>query len=288
MKISDLVIFKAVVDAGGVTRAAERLRRVQSNVTTRLRQLEEKLDTQLFIRQGKKLHLSQAGQTLLPYADQLLALAEEARSAVQADRPRGQLLLGAMESTAAVRLPEPLVAYGKLHPQVSLGLRTGNPQQLAAWVLSGEIHAALVTEPVVDGPFDMVSVYAEELVIVARSDHPKVGKGAALPAAIVAFEKGCPHRKRLEDWYAQRSGMPSRIVEITSYHAMLGCVAAGMGISLLPRSVLSTFPNAHVLSVHPLPRGLDRAKTMLIWRKGAMSPKIRALIDVLKQKPVQP
>ena len=59
---------------------------------------------------------------------------------------------------------------------------------------------------------------------------------------VLAFETGCPYRLRLEDWFAHSGEMPERIIEITSYHAMLGCVVAGMGISLLPRMVLSTFP----------------------------------------------
>jgi DNA-binding transcriptional LysR family regulator len=75
--------------------------------------------------------------------------------------------------------------------------------------------------------------------------------------------------------------MPDRIIEITSYHAMLGCVVAGMGISLVARMVLSTFPDARLLSLHRLPPGLDRALTVLMWRKGALSPKVRALRDVL-------
>src|SRR5215813_2258641 len=107
MDLADLQIFRSVVHEGGVTRAAERLHRVQSNVTTRIRQLEADLGVALFIREGKRLHLAPAGQVLLGYADRLLALAEETRSAVQDARPRGPFRLGAMESTAAVRLPGP-------------------------------------------------------------------------------------------------------------------------------------------------------------------------------------
>lgn len=100
-------IFSAVVRHGGVTRAAEQLHRVQSNVTTRVRQLEDELNVRLFIREGKRLHLAPAGRVLLDFADRLLALADEARVAVQDSRPRGVFRLGAMESTAAVRLPGP-------------------------------------------------------------------------------------------------------------------------------------------------------------------------------------
>src|SRR6195256_5673672 len=105
MDLSDLLIFSTVVHEGSVTRAAERLRRVQSNVTTRIRQLEEDLRVTLFIREGKRLHLAPAGQVLLGYAERLLALAEEARGAVQDAKPRGTFRLGAMEGTAAGRLP---------------------------------------------------------------------------------------------------------------------------------------------------------------------------------------
>jgi DNA-binding transcriptional LysR family regulator len=283
MELSDLVIFRAVVEAGGVTRAAERLHRVQSNVTTRIRQLEEKLGTPLFIREGKRLHLSPAGQVLLDYAQRLLALADEARDAVRDGSPRGALVLGAMESTSAVRLPGPLSDFVRLYPEVKLALKTGNPQQLAAAVLAGAIDAALVTGPIVDGPFEREPVYSEELVIVAAAGHAAItSRGAEPPRSIVAFEQGCPHRARLEQWYAGKNSMPVQTIEITSYHAMLGCVVVGMGISLVPLSVLATFPERARLSVHALPPGSDCAQTDLIWRKGAMSPKIRALIGVLK------
>ena len=154
MDLSDLRIFRAVVEAGGITAAARQLHRVQSNVTTRVRQLEENLGVELFIREGKKLHLSPAGQVLLDYADRLLTLADEARSAVQDPSPRGLFRLGAMESTAAVRLPGPLAEYHRRYPQVTLELHTGNPQQLATAILAGELDAALVAEPVADAPFE--------------------------------------------------------------------------------------------------------------------------------------
>jgi DNA-binding transcriptional LysR family regulator len=98
---------------------------------------------------------------------------------------------------------------------------------------------------------------------------------------VLAFEAGCSYRQRLEDWFAHHGEMPDRIVEISSYHAMLGCVVAGMGISLLPRNVLATFPDAKLLSVHALPPELSRVETLLIWRKGTASPKLRALTEVL-------
>ncbi len=281
MDLSDLRIFTAVVREGGVTRAAERLHRVQSNVTTRIRQLEDKLGVQLFIREGKRLHLAPAGRILLDYADRLLALAEEAEAAIQESRPRGVFRLGSMESTAGVRLPDLLTAYSRRYPEVTLELRTGNPTQLATGILAGELDAAFVAEPIADAPFEKVVAFDEEPVVVAGADHPPIDDNSSLPKTIIVFEKGCPNRQQLEDWYAARGEMPQRTVELGSYHAMLGCVVAGMGAGLLPRSVLSTFPQSMKLSVHPLPPGRDSTETVLIWRKGADSPSVKALAEMV-------
>jgi DNA-binding transcriptional LysR family regulator len=281
MDLAELRIFRAVVREGGVTRAAERLHRVQSNVTTRVRQLEDELGTPLFVRAGKRLHLTPAGQTLLGYAERLLALADEARDAVQDARPRGVLRLGAMESTAAVRLPGLLTEFHRLYPDVQLELRIGNPQTLAKGILAGELDAAFVAEPIAAAPFDRVHAFDEVPVIVSSAGHPPLGRKGYTPRAVLVFENGCPHRKRLEDWYAKRRDMPERTIELGSYHAMLGCVVAGMGIALLPESVLSTFPEGRHLTVHRLPAGENRAETVLIWRKGAASPNVQALQKLL-------
>jgi DNA-binding transcriptional LysR family regulator len=69
---------------------------------------------------------------------------------------------------------------------------------------------------------------------------------------------------------------------MTSWHAILGCAAARMGIAVMPRMLLSTFPDARYLSTHPLPAEVNHAPTVLIWRKGAHSPKIDALVEVLR------
>jgi len=285
MDLGDLRIFRSVVEEGGITRAAEALHRVQSSVTTRVRQLEDDLGTALFIREGKRMHLSPQGRVLLGYSERLLALAEEARAAVTDPRPRGLFRLGAMESTAAVRLPAPLTEYHQKFPEVDLRLRTGNPSQLMAAILADEIDAAFVAEPVAAKMFDQARAFEEELVIVAHKDHPPIHTDGPTPETVIAFEHGCPHRRRLEHWYELRGEIPRHTIQLGSYHAMLGCVVVGMGIALLPRSVLGTFPERHRVSEHELPAGLDRAWTLLIWRRGAGSPNIEALRELTAASP---
>lgn len=284
MELSDLNVFRTVVAAGGITRAAEQLHRVQSNVTTRVRQLEEDLGVELFIRQGKKLSLSPAGRILLDYADRLLALAAEARDALQDSSPRGSFRLGSMESTASVRLPGVLSKYHCKYSSVSLELRTGSTRDLATGVLLGELDAALVAEPVPDGPFDKQPIYKEELVIIAAANHPPIrSAGDIRTKAILAFEPGCAYRRRMEDWFEDHEALPERLIELGSYHAMMGCAAAGMGVAMVPASVVETYPHPDALSVHPMPSGKNAVWTVLISRKGAMGPNLNAFIEILKE-----
>lgn len=284
MDLTDLHVFRTVVESGGITAAAGRLHRVQSNVTARIQKLEEDLGTKLFTRAGKRLQITPAGRTLLDYAQRLLALADEARAAVQTDAPpRGLLTLGTMESTAGVRLPGPLAEYHRRYPEVQVELHTGAPRELMAKVLVGESDAALVAEPVSDARLATLAVFDEELVLVTAAGHPPVKTPADLrgEASVLAFHPGCPHRDRLERWFGQGGREISRLVELASYHVMLGCVAAGMGAALMPRSVLDGYAARDRLREHRLPAPFQRAKTLLVWRKDQPQAKVRALAEIL-------
>jgi DNA-binding transcriptional LysR family regulator len=282
MDLSDLQIFRSVVHEGGITRAAEKLNRVQSNITTRVRQLEQELGVDLFIREGKRMHPSPAGKRLLDYADRLLDLAQEARDAVYDAEPRGLLRLGAMESTAAIRLPPTLNELHRRYPDVRFELRTGNPKDLAAAVAAGTLDAALASEPIPEGPFEKLQIFDEELVIVGPPGHPPIRSPKDVaPQTMLAFECGCSYRARMEQWFALDGVIPDRIIEMSSWHAILACTIAGMGVAMLPRMVVDGFPGETFLSIHPLPPSLARAPTMLLWRKGAHSPNIRALRELL-------
>ena len=285
MELSDLRIFRTVAEAGGITRAAELLHRVPSNITTRIQNLEEALGTPLFLREHKRMQLSPAGKTLLDYAGRLLALAEEAREAVSTSEPRGVLHLGAMESTAATRLPALLGAIQKRYPDLAVELRTGNPQVLTSLVLTGELDAALVAEPVSDERLASLPAYVEELVLVGPPGHPPIRSPADLPrGTLLAFEPGCPHRARLEDWCARGKVAPARLIEVGSYHAILGCCVAGMGVALMPKGVLDTYTGRARLSVHPLKGDFRSVRTLLIWRRDAPQAKVGALAGMLRER----
>ena len=129
-------------------------------------------------------------------------------------------------------------------------------------------------------------IYNEELVIVAPPGHPPIrAPRDAKPCTMLAFEYGCSYRARMEQWFAMSGQTPEKIIEMMSWHAIIGCTAAGMGVSVLPRMVIESFPETNC-TIHPLPSGLNHTPTMLFWRKGAMSPNVRALRDVLLERAV--
>ncbi|MGN6651247.1 LysR family transcriptional regulator [Trinickia sp.] len=286
MDLAALTIFRAVVRENGVTRAAAKLNRVQSNVTMRVKQLEQQLGAELFVREGRRLVLTPAGRTLLPYAERLLALADEARHALREDRPRGRLALGAMESTAATRLPRVLAAYHQRWPEVELELATGTTGCLIERVREFEIDAALVATPpdssVLTDEFESVAVFAEELVMVTPRGHRAIGAANDIAlSTLIAFERGCAYRSYVERWYAEHGLRPARTLELGSYHAIIACVAAGAGVAVAPRSVLDLHPaSAQDVAIHPLGR-LGAVPTLLIWRRGHGSAALDALREAL-------
>src|SRR5205085_2942232 len=123
--LDSLDIFRTVVQEGGVIRAAQKLNRVQSNVTTRIKQLEQRLGRSLFRKQGRGLVLSPEGELLLSYAQRLFRLADEAESELKSGRAMGVFRIGSLESTAGSRLAPLLSRFHRQHPGVVVELVTG-------------------------------------------------------------------------------------------------------------------------------------------------------------------
>ena len=232
LELSDLEIFRSVALEGGVSRAAERLHRVQSNISTRVRQLEDRLGVRLFLRKSRGLALTPAGETLLPYAERLLDLSIEAEAALTDGKPRGNFRVGTLESTAASRLPGVLSRYNGCYPDVQVELVTDTTQGLLNRLLGYEIEVAFVAGPVSHVALDTAPVF-------------------------------------------------SVVLETSSYHVILACVAAGTGFAAVPRSVLDTVAVKGEFRVHPLPGPASKIDTLLVWRSDYTSAKLDSLKEIL-------
>ena len=271
MELTDLLTFSAVARTGGITRAAEELNTVQSNVTQRVKALEAEIGTALFERHSRGMTLTGAGRRLLPYAQRMAALSREAVLAARDDgEPKGPLAIGSMETTAAVRLPALLADFHRRFPAVRLSLRTATTADLVAAVLDGSLDGAFVAGPIEHADLTSTVAFREELVLVTakhvksltelRAATPECG-----PTALV-FRTGCTYRQRLEQTLTE-FGWPSAIrFELGTLDGMIGCVAAGMGVTLLPRAVVGRNDN---VSIHALSPAQSRVETLFVTRRAA-------------------
>jgi DNA-binding transcriptional LysR family regulator len=277
MNFADLQVFKAVVDEGGIVKAAHKLHRVPSNVSTRIKQLETAVGIPLFHRDRQRLHLSPSGELLLGYAERLIGLSEEARHVVSGATPRGLLKLGALESTTASRLPGILADFHRRYPDVRLELTTGTNDALVIAVAERRLDAAFIAESPSARGLAYLPVFRESLVVISSQDHPPIANARdAEGQSLIAFPDGCAYRRVLQRWLKRESLASLRVLELGSYHAIVACVAAGAGIALMPEAVLDAMPQVRVRR-NRIPRAQSEIVTPLIWREGEISPPVLAL-----------
>lgn len=275
MNAADLRVFEAVARLGAMNRAASELNTVQSNVTARIRALEHDLGVKLFHRTVRGVVPTDAGLRLMPFAGRISRLLADARRAVEDDGAvRGALAIGSLESTAAVRLPHCLAAYASAYPDVDFVLVPGTTSESIERVLSHEVHGAFVCGPVRHPDLEEEVVFREELVVVTA--RPVRRLDAVLrqrQLKVVIFRLGCSYRQKLEDVLARRGVVGLRRLEFGSIDAILGAVAAGVGITLLPRSVVATKARAGTLSIHALPPDEAHVDTVFVRLREAFVPR---------------
>lgn len=269
MDIRDLQIFLAVANEGSITRAAEKLEYVQSSISIRIQQLESELKTELFHRQRQGVRLTASGEILKSYAEKIVYLTQEAERVVADNSiPRGPLRIGSLETTAAVRLPSILTEYHSSFPEVDLSLRTGSTDELVNLVMKYELDGAFVAAPVEHVDLDVTEIGTEELVLVSSDQFPSIDSVNDLQnLVLLVFRPGCSYRRKLEDWLHGEGIIPARIMEFGTIEGIIGCVQAGLGVSLLPVSVVERAKIQYKLRHHKISEKFHKTPTLFIRRK---------------------
>ena len=291
MEMRQLRIFCAVAEEGSFTAAAEKVHTVQSNVTMRVKELESELGQQLFIRQKSGAMLTGAGQTFLGYAQRILQLTDASRNALMdTATPAGHLRLGSMETTAAIRLPQVLTKFRAKHPQVQLSLLTGTTVELIKAIEGHRLDAAFVGGFHQNSALSQEEVFQEELGLVSSGEFDSLAAVVrAMPQqTVLVFRTGCFYRSTLEHWFYQVGLVPNQVMELGTLDGILSCVAAGMGVTLLPRSVTESYASRQAIRFHQLPAKFANVKTVLIRRNDAVTtPALLAFIDLARDQFVQ-
>ena len=286
MDAADLRIFEAVSRLGGMGRAAEELHTVQSNVTARIRQLEEELGRELFRRHPRGVEPTAAGRRLLPYAQRVARLLEDARRAVRDDgTPQGPLVIGALETSTALRLSRFLSAYVANWPLVDLTLRTGTTCELLDQVLDDRLEGAFVCGPIAHPELHVTPVFVEELALLTAPSVASLDElTASRDVRIVVLRAGCSYRQRLEEILARRGVVAPRVLEFGTVEALFGCVAANLGVTLLPKALIGPVWQTGRVAVHALPAADAMVDTVFIRRQDThLSSALAAFLAMLQQ-----
>lgn len=269
MDISDLETFRSVVEHGGVSAAAREMHRVQSSISARLSGLERGLGCALFERRGKRLALTPEGRHLYERSGAIVGDVQRLRRELALRAPGAMLRIGSMESTAAVRLAPALARLRREQPRMQLSVRTGTTGALLEALQRCEIDAAFVAGAREGEGLEWQPAFVEVLVmIVPRQAHDA--------ETLVTFNAGCAYREVAQAWARERNFPLERAVEIGSYHAMVAAVSAGMGVGLVPRSVLQRCDTS-ALRVRRLGPPYERQTTWLATRTSSDSAAIAAL-----------
>jgi DNA-binding transcriptional LysR family regulator len=286
MDAGDLRVFEAVARLGGMNRAAAELNTVQSNVTARVKALEEELEQKLFERHSRGVTPTAAGRRLLPYAQRVAQLLDEAKRATMDDgKPKGTLAIGSLETTAALRLSPLLTQFAEAYPAVDLMLRTGTTAELIEAVLQRQVEGAFVCGPVDHPDLQETTIFREELVVLSSPAFRTLEEVLARrDLKIVVLRLGCSYRQRLEEVLTRRGVVGLRKMEFGTLESIVACVAAGLGITLLPRSLIGPVWRDGRMAIHALPAAESRVETQFIRRRDALAASaLTAFLDLTKR-----
>ncbi|EJN10892.1 transcriptional regulator [Bradyrhizobium sp. YR681] len=268
--------FVSVVEAGGFTRAGERVHRTQSTVSQQIKRLEEDVGQVLLHRDGKDVRPTEAGERLLSYARRLLTLAEEARDVMREPDSEGAIRLGIPEDFAAYRLAKLLGSFSRSHPGLRMDVRADQSKNLSRDLERGELDLALFKREA--GAKGAIAVWPERVHWVTSKSHPVDVNASSVP--LIGFPLGCLYRAgaihALESagraWHMSYSS--------SSLAGIQAAVAAGMGLSIL--SEMSIQSDHRVLTAKDGFEPINRTEVALMAAPNA-SPATLRLADRLAE-----
>jgi|SRR5579871_431612 len=269
--------FVSVVDAGGFTRAGERVHRTQSTVSQQIKRLEDDIGQSLLKRSGKDVTPTEAGERLLSYARRLLALAEEARDVMT--RPgghEGAVRLGVPEDFAAYRLAKLLAAFARSHPHLRLDVRADQSVHLKRDLERGDLDLALFKRDA--GEKGGIAVWPERLHWVTSKSHPVQAKTGSVP--LIGYPPGCLYRARAIHALESSGRTWHMAYSSSSLAAIQAAIAAGMGLSIL--SEIAIQADHRVLTAKDGFSPIDRTEVALVASPDA-SPATLRLADRLAE-----
>ncbi|PSH02838.1 MAG: LysR family transcriptional regulator [Acidobacteria bacterium] len=243
-----LKVFRAVCEHSSFRRAAEELHLTQPAVTQQIKALEDELSTRLIDRTGGRVLLTPAGRLLRKRATELAelaALTQEELASLNGEHS-GLLRAAASTSIAQYVLPRMLGRFKHAHPKVKLQIRSGNTEQVVAWLIDGQIAIGLIEGPALRKDVRVEPFMQDELVLLYPANHPWKDREAITvqdlkDAPFLLRERGSGTRRVLES-ALEKAGLKMKdlevVMELDSSEAIISSVEAGLGIGFVTRAAI--------------------------------------------------
>ncbi len=287
MEARHLNTFRVLATTRSFTETARLLDYVQSNVTAHIQALEKELGVRLFDRLGRHVALTEAGKCLLPYAEQIATLLEEAQARVSGyQEPRGQVRIGAPESVCSYRLAPLLQELHQHYPHMRPVFSPGPVQTLLSRVREGALDVAFALDkPVRESDLRAHALRTEPILVLCEPDHPlaqqqHVSAHDVAGMTMLLTEAGCAYRAVFEQALADEGSNVGELLEFSSIEAIKQCVIAGMGLTVLPQMAVQRETKEKQLVEVSWSGPALNMELQLVWhRKKWLSPAIQAFID---------
>ncbi|TCN41629.1 DNA-binding transcriptional LysR family regulator [Kribbella orskensis] len=281
--------FTTLARTESFTAAAAELHLAQSTVTVQIRTLEKELGTRLFDRLARGTVITEAGRRLLDQAEGVLDAELRLRTAAAtAGPPCGRVVVGAGETLCAARLPGVIADLRRIHPDVEVDLEAAGTSAAVEGLRTGRLDIALLLEERANFP-DIVAerIAHEELVLVCAPEHPLARRdkpaswGELAREAFFLHEQGCSYSDRLARDLLSVPGARTRLTRFGSIEATRSCVAAGLGLTLLPRATVESLLREGRLAIVAGPRIPDVPVQLARHRRRWGSQAAHAVVDEL-------
>jgi len=245
MLLAQIEGFVEIARLGNMRRAADSLSISQPALTARLQGLEEELAAPLFRRTHTGMVLTPAGRAFLPHADRAIEAIRSGGSLVRELEygVTGELALAVAPAVSAYILPEILVRFTELHPDVRLRVRTGHSEEIVDLVVRGEVELGIVRQ-LRDARVRSRPLYEDELVLIARPDHPFAAAGTVdvseiRHAQLILFDRTSSYYELTNALFRVAGVVPRGITEVDNIEAAKRMVERGLGVALLPGTAVA-------------------------------------------------
>lgn len=289
--LTDLKLFCDVVDAGAITRGAEKSALALAAASTRIRNLEQALGAPLLVRSRQGVETTPAGATLLKHARSILAQAAELKEdlSAYASGLTGEVRLLANTNASAEFLPEALSAFLKDQPHVSVELEERLSDEIVGLIAEGVGDIGIVAGTVDLGGLETFPFRTDRFVVVTPRGHPLAGQGAvrfgqALDYDFVGLARSSALQRFLAD-KAGREGRPLRLrVQLRSFDAVCRLVEHGVGVGVVPETSARRAALTMALEIAPLTdEWALRELTLCVRRLDELRPYARQLVESLRR-----